>query len=93
MLNNIQKVALMINMVNILNKRLNWNQNRDLPVYRQLKMRLRLKPKTRLPPKIKQQLLQQLKPNVCCKMYFMSDEMTTSRKVMILNSIDDSTRR
>lgn len=34
MLNNIQKVALMINMVKNLNKRLNWNQKRDLPVYR-----------------------------------------------------------
>ena len=46
-------------------------------------MKLRLKPKTRLPPRIKQQLLQQLKPNVSYRMYFMIDELTTSRNEMI----------
>lgn len=76
----------------IRNEGLNWNRKRVLRVYRALKMTLRRKRKRRLPARIKQPLQQQLKPNVSYSMDFMSDALTTGRKVRILNIMDDCTR-
>ena len=55
-------------------------------------MTLRRKRKRRLAARIKQLLQQQLKPNVSYSMDFMSDALTTGRKVRILNIMDDCTR-
>jgi putative transposase len=55
-------------------------------------MTLRRKRKRRLPARLNQPLQQQAKPNVSYSMDFMSDALTTSRKVRILNIMDDCTR-
>ena len=76
----------------IRNEQLGWSRNRVLRVYRELGLGLRRKHKRRLPARIKQPLEQQENPNTGYSMDFMSDALTSGRKVRILNIMDDCTR-
>ena len=70
-----------------------WNRKRVLRVYRTLKLGLRRKHKRRLPARVKQPLEQALKPNKIYSMDFLSDALSTKRKVRVLNIMDDCTRK
>lgn len=74
------------------NEGLKWNRKRVLRVYRSLKFGLRRKRKRRIPARVKQPLQQQIVPNKSYSMDFMSDALTTGRKLRILNIMDDCTR-
>ena len=76
----------------IRNEGLVWNRKRVLRVYRSLKLGLRRKRKRRLPARVKQPLQQQQQPNKSYSMDFMSDALTTGRKLRVLNIMDDCTR-
>ncbi len=76
----------------IRNEGLQWNRKRVLRVYRLIKLGLRRKHKRRLPARIKEPLAQQQMPNTSYSMDFMSDVLTTGRKVRVLNIMDDCTR-
>jgi len=74
------------------NEGFKWNRKRVLRVYRSLKFSLRRKRKRRIPARVKQPLQQQVEPNKSYSMDFMSDALTTGRKLRILNIMDDCTR-
>jgi putative transposase len=76
----------------IRNEGLPWNRKRVLRVYRSLKLGLRRKHKRRLPSRVKQPLEQSLQPNKSYSMDFLSDALSTKRKVRVLNIMDDCTR-
>lgn len=76
----------------IRNEGLPWNRKRVLRVYRSLKLGLRRKHKRRVPARIKQPLDKSLHPNKSYSMDFLSDALSTKRKVRILNLMDDCTR-
>lgn len=76
----------------IRNEGLVWNRKRVLRVYRSLKLGLRRKRKRRVPARVKQPLQQQQQPNKSYSMDFMSDALSTGRKLRILNIMDDCTR-
>jgi putative transposase len=76
----------------IRNEGLKWNRKRVLRVYRSLKLGLRRKHKRRLPARVKQPLEQAAKPNKSYSMDFLSDALSTKRKVRVLNIMDDCTR-
>jgi putative transposase len=76
----------------IRNEGLVWNRKRVLRVYRGLKLGLRRKRKRRLPARVKQPLQQQQQPNISYSMDFMSDALSTGRKLRVLNIMDDCTR-
>lgn len=76
----------------IRNEGLIWNRKRVLRIYRSLKLGLRRKRKRRLPARIKQPLQQQHQANKSYSMDFMSDALTTGRKLRVLNIMDDCTR-
>lgn len=63
-----------------------------LRVYRCLKLTLRRKQKRRVPERIKQPLEKQLEANSSYSMDFVSDALTTGRKIRVLNIMDDCTR-
>ncbi len=69
-----------------------WNRKRVLRIYRSLKFSLRRKRKRRIPTRVKQPLEQQTEPNKSYSMDFMSDALTSGRKLRILNVMDDCTR-
>lgn len=69
-----------------------WNRKRVLRIYRSLKLGLRRKRKRRLPTRVKQPLQQQQQPNKSYSMDFMSDALSTGRKLRVLNIMDDCTR-
>jgi len=76
----------------IRNEALLWNRKRVLRIYRSLKLGLRRKRKRRLPARVKQPLQQQQQPNKSYSMDFMSDALSTGRKLRVLNIMDDCTR-
>lgn len=76
----------------IRNEGLVWNRKRVLRVYRSLKLGLRRKRKRRLPARVRQPLQQQQQPNKSYSMDFMSDALSTGRKLRVLNIMDDCTR-
>ena len=76
----------------IRNEGLVWNRKRVLRVYRSLKLGLRRKRKRRLPARVKQPLQKQQQPNKSYSMDFMSDALSTGRKLRVLNIMDDCTR-
>jgi len=76
----------------IRNEGLPWNRKRVLRVYRKLKLGLRRKHKRRLPARVKQPLEQSLQPGKSYSMDFLSDALSTKRKVRVLNIMDDCTR-
>jgi putative transposase len=69
-----------------------WNRKRVLRVYRGIKLSLRRKHKRRLPERIKQPLEQSTRVNNSYSMDFVSDSLSTGRKVRVLNIMDDCTR-
>ncbi len=76
----------------IRNEGLKWNRKRVLRVYRALKLGLRRKHKRRLPSRVKQPLEASLEPNTSYSMDFLSDALSTKRKIRVLNIMDDCTR-
>jgi len=76
----------------IRNEGLPWNRKRVLRVYRSLKLGLRRKHKRRLPARIKQPLQQATAPNKSYSMDFLSDALSSRRKIRVLNIMDDCTR-
>ena len=73
----------------IRNEQLRWSRNRVLRVYRELGLGLRRKHKRRLPARSKRPLEQQENPNTGYSMDFMSDALSSEKKVRILNIMDD----
>lgn len=76
----------------IRNEGLAWNRKRVLRVYRNIKLSLRRKHKRRLPARVKEPLQQAMQPNESYSMDFMSDALTTGRKLRVLKVMDDCTR-
>ncbi len=76
----------------IRNEGLPWNRKRVLRVYRGLKLTLRRRRRRRVPERIKQPLEKQLEANSSYSMDFVSDALTTGRKIRVLNIMDDCTR-
>ena len=76
----------------IRNEGLVWNRKRVLRVYRSIKLSLRRKHKRRLPARVKEPLQQAMQPNESYSMDFMSDALTTGRKLRVLKVMDDCTR-
>jgi putative transposase len=76
----------------IRNEGLVWNRKRVLRVYRNIKLSLRRKHKRRLPARIKEPLQQQQQPNKSYSMDFMSDSLTSGRRLRVLKIMDDYTR-
>lgn len=76
----------------IRNEGIKWNRKRVLRVYRSLKLTLRRKRKRRVPSRVKQALEKQSQPNSSYSIDFVSDALTTGRKIRVLNIIDDCTR-
>jgi len=69
-----------------------WNRKRVLRVYRMLKLQMRRKRKRRLPTRHPEPLFQPLVVNKSWSMDFMSDALTSGRRIRILNIIDDYNR-
>jgi len=76
----------------IRNEGLVWNRKRVLRIYRAIKLGLRPKHKRRLPARVKEPLQQSSKPNESYSMDFMSDALTSGRKLRVLKIMDDYTR-
>lgn len=76
----------------IRNEGLVWNRKRVLRIYRSLKFSLRRKRKRRVPARVKQPLQRQQEPNKSYSMDFMSDALSSGRKLRVLNIMDDCTR-
>jgi len=76
----------------IRNEGLLWNRKRVLRVYRSLKLTLRRKRKRRVPARVKQPLQPQVLPNKSYSMDFVSDALTSGRKIRVLKIMDDCTR-
>ena len=76
----------------IRNEALIWNRKRVLRIYRNMKLGLRRKRKRRVPARVKEPLQKQQQPNKSYSMDFMSDALTTGRKLRVLNVMDDCTR-
>ena len=76
----------------IRNEGFQWNRKRVLRIYRNMKLGLRRKYKKRLPTRVKQPLIQPDSINSTWSMDFMSDVLTSGRKIRVLNIIDDYNR-
>ena len=76
----------------IRNEGLVWNRKRVLRIYRNIRLGLRRKHKRRLPARVKEPLGQAATPNESYSMDFMSDALTTGRKLRVLKIMDDCTR-
>ena len=76
----------------IRNEGIKWARSRVLRVYRAMKLCRRRKYKRRIPARVKQPLQKQLVPNYSYSMDFMSDSLTSGRKLRILKVVDDCTR-
>jgi putative transposase len=70
-----------------------WNRKRVLRVYRKLGLVRRRKVKKRINRPYGEGLSQPIMPNITWSMDFMSDALEDSRKVRILNVIDDYNRQ
>jgi len=68
------------------------NHKRVYRLYRELKLSLKRKPRKRLPPRLRQPLVQPEYPNQTWSLDFMSDSLYSGRKFRTLNIIDDFNR-
>ena len=69
-----------------------WNRKRVLRVYRSMRLVFRRKHKRRLPQRIKQPLEAAQQINDSYSMDFVSDALTSGRRVRVLNIMDDCSR-
>ncbi len=69
-----------------------WNHNRIRPVYCELNLNLRAKPRKRLPKRVPQPLVQPACVNQSWSLDFMSDSFTFSRAFGTLIILDDFNR-
>lgn len=76
----------------IRNEGLVWNRKRVLRVYRGLQMKLRRKHKKRLPARVKEPLAEPLQLNHTWSLDFMSDALTSGRRIRIFKAMDDGSR-
>jgi len=69
-----------------------WSRNKELRVYRLMKLKLRRKHKKRLPNRFKEPLNVPASPNHTWSMDFMNDALSDGRKIRVLNVADDYKR-
>jgi putative transposase len=80
-------------MLGILNREGNgWNHKRIRRVYCELRLNLRVKPKKRLPKRVRQPLVQPKYANQSWSIDFMSDSLTSGRTFRTLNILDEFNR-
>lgn len=68
------------------------NHKRTQRLYREHKLSLRRRSRRRLPKRVRQVLLQPVRPNQCWSMDFMSDTLASGRPYRTFNVIDDYAR-
>lgn len=76
----------------IRNEGLIWNRKRVLRVYRGMQLGLRRKHKRRLPARVKEPLQQPQGANQSYSMDFLSDALTSGKRLRVLKVMDDYTR-
>lgn len=76
----------------IRNEGLKWNYKRVRRVYKMLNLKIKRKPKKRLPARVRETLLQPILANESWSMDFVSDSLMSGRKFRVLNVIDDYNR-
>jgi len=69
-----------------------WNRKRVLRVYRSLQMKLRRKCKKRLPARVKEPLNKPVQVNDTWSLDFMSDALTSGKRIRIFKAMDDGSR-
>lgn len=73
-------------------KNYSFNHKRVYRIYRNLSLNLKIKPKKRLAPRTKIKLVQPKNINQCWSLDFMSDALTSGRRIRTANVIDDCNR-
>lgn len=73
-------------------KNYSFNHKRVYRIYRDLSLNLKIKPKKRLAPRTKTTLVQPKNINQCWSLDFMSDALTSGRRIRTANVIDDCNR-
>lgn len=69
-----------------------FNHKRVYRIYCDLSLNLKIKPKKRLAPRTKTTLIQPMDINECWSLDFMSDALTSGRRIRTANIIDDCNR-
>src|SRR5690606_4486873 len=70
-----------------------WNHKRVYPIYRELELNLRIKPKRRLVREKPEPLAVPDSINACWSMDFMHDSLSDGRSYRLFNVIDDFNRQ